>query len=77
MSGKVNPPSPHFPVGRLVRVHPVRLLQHQLPQLLVEWRQIPGPSCAHAGEGPAVHYNPVRVGHVGGNQQNQNRIHYV
>merc|ERR1712244_181736 len=26
-----------------------RLLQHLLSQLLVEWRQIPGPRCPHAG----------------------------
>lgn len=35
--------------GRAVRVHPVCLLQHQLPQLLVERRQVPGACSSHAG----------------------------
>lgn len=35
--------------GRLVRVHPVRVLQHQLPQLLVERRQVPWACGSHAG----------------------------
>nr|KAF6380241.1 succinate dehydrogenase complex iron sulfur subunit B [Myotis myotis] len=35
--------------GWAVRVHPLCLLQHQLPQLLVEWRQILGTCGAHAG----------------------------
>lgn len=36
--------------GRLVRVHPLCLLQHQLSELLVERRQIPGACCPHAGQ---------------------------
>lgn len=35
--------------GWPVWVHPLCLLQHQLSQLLVEWRQIPGTCCPHAG----------------------------
>lgn len=35
--------------GRAVRVHPVRLLLHVLPLLLVEQRQVPGPGCAAGG----------------------------
>jgi hypothetical protein len=35
--------------GRHVRVHPVRLLQHLLPLLLVELRQVPGARGADAG----------------------------
>lgn len=31
-------------------MYPVCLLQYKLPQLLVEWRQIPRAGCAHAGE---------------------------
>lgn len=38
--------------GRPVRVYPVRLLQHQLPQLLVERRQVPGPRGPDAGKRP-------------------------
>ena len=34
--------------GWAVRVHPVCLLQHLLPQLLVELRQVPGPCRANA-----------------------------
>ena len=35
--------------GRTLRVHPVRLLQHLVPLLLVEWRQVPGARRADAG----------------------------
>lgn len=31
-------------------MHPVRVLLHRLPLLLVERRQVPGPSGAHAGK---------------------------
>ncbi|KAL0154300.1 hypothetical protein M9458_050413, partial [Cirrhinus mrigala] len=36
--------------GRPVRVYPVRLLQHQLSELLVERRQVSGTSRPHAGQ---------------------------
>ena len=41
--------NPFLCAGRLVRVHSVRLLQHQLPQLLVEWGQVPWTCGSHAG----------------------------
>src|SRR3546814_19561336 len=37
------------PAGRTLRVHPVRLLFHILPQLLVELRPLPRPGAPAAG----------------------------
>jgi len=44
-------PEPRVPcqAGRSVRVHPVRLLLHQLPLILVEQRQVLGACGAVAG----------------------------
>lgn len=42
---------------RHVRVHPVRLLQHLVPVVLVERRQVPWPRGPHAGE-----RSPIFVG---------------
>mmetsp|Transcript_27135 Transcript_27135/g.75847 ORF Transcript_27135/g.75847 Transcript_27135/m.75847 type:complete len:217 (-) Transcript_27135:97-747(-) len=49
--------------GRPVRVHPVRLLLHVVPVVLVEQRQVPGPGGAAAGL-PLDHRQP-RHGHAG------------
>lgn len=40
----------HPCAGWTLRVHPVRLLQHQLSQLLVEWGQVLGPCSTDAGK---------------------------
>ena len=53
----------HSFAGRTVRVHPVRVLQHGVPVVLVERRQVPRPGRAHAGL-PLDHRQsrPVRDG---------------
>lgn len=43
-------------------MYPLRLLQHQLPELLVERRQVPGPRRAHAGEAPSLSGGTLRLG---------------